>query len=64
MSEINGSVWQNKVAAVRVIPYLARQRIKFNKKVSSLLDTTQEGLGLLDDKGDGPHDKGDAEAAQ
>ncbi|KAF9440297.1 hypothetical protein P691DRAFT_688152, partial [Macrolepiota fuliginosa MF-IS2] len=41
--------WQNKVAAFRVIPYLARQKIKLMTKVRELLDALQEGLDVLEE---------------
>ncbi|KAJ3553414.1 hypothetical protein NP233_g12649 [Leucocoprinus birnbaumii] len=49
LSELDGSVWQNKVAAFRVVPYLARRSIKFNDKVKELLDSSREGLEILEE---------------
>ena len=33
LAELDGAIWQNKVAAFRVIPYLARKEISYNKEV-------------------------------
>lgn len=49
LAELDGSVWQNKVAAVRVVPYLARKRVEHSDKVRALLDTSEEELGLLEE---------------
>ena len=33
LAELDRAIWQNKVAAFRVIPYLARKEISYNKEV-------------------------------
>ncbi|XP_006459192.1 hypothetical protein AGABI2DRAFT_116167 [Agaricus bisporus var. bisporus H97] len=48
VAEFNGSVWQNKVAAYRVVPYLARQQIEFGPNIQELLDTSGHELELLE----------------
>ncbi|XP_006456243.1 hypothetical protein AGABI2DRAFT_55700, partial [Agaricus bisporus var. bisporus H97] len=48
LADYNGAVWQNKVAAFRVIPYFTREKIKFGKEVQKLLDSTEEELKLLE----------------
>ena len=47
LAELDGSVWQNKVAAFRVIPYLARRKMSFGKKVQDLLDASEVDLREL-----------------
>jgi len=50
LAELDKAVWQNKVAAFRVVPYLARKEIPHNKKVKQLLDTPEESVCLLKKK--------------
>ena len=50
MAELDGSVWQNKVAAFRVIPYLAWKEISYEKEVNQLLDTLEESIKALENK--------------
>jgi len=42
--ELDGSVWQNKVAAFRVLSYLFRRKLNFNLKVKELLDALEKNL--------------------
>jgi len=44
LAELDGSVWQNKVAAFRVLLYLSRRKLNFNSKVKALLDISEENL--------------------
>jgi len=50
LAELDGSVWQNKVAAFRVIPYLARKEISYKKEVKRLLDAPEESIKALEDR--------------
>ena len=52
LAELDESVWQNKVAAFRVIPYLARKEISYNKEVKDLLDAPEESVKALEEKMD------------
>ena len=47
LAELDGSVWQNRVAAFRVIPYLPRKKIDFTREVQGLLDASEEDLKEL-----------------
>ena len=40
-------MWQNKVAAFRVLPYLSRRKLNFNSEVKELLDASEESLREL-----------------
>jgi len=44
LAELDSSVWQNKVAAFRVLPYLSRKKLDFNLEVKDLLDASEESL--------------------
>ena len=48
VSEMTGAVWQNKVAAFRVIPYYPRRSIEIPDGVMSIIDTNEDGLRLID----------------
>jgi len=50
LAELDGTVWQNKVVAFRVIPYLTRKEISYNKEVRQLLDAPEEIICLLEEK--------------
>ena len=45
---MTGAVWQNKVAAFRVIPYYPRRSIEIPDGVMSIIDTNEDGLRLID----------------
>jgi len=47
LAELDGSVWQNKVAAFRVLPYLSRKKLDFNSEVKDLLDASKINLQEL-----------------
>ena len=44
LAELNGSVWQNKVVAFRVLPYLSRRKFDFEREVKNLLDASKKSL--------------------
>jgi len=44
LAELDSSVWQNKVAVFRVLPYLSRRKLNFNLEVKELLDASEENL--------------------
>ncbi|KXN84949.1 hypothetical protein AN958_11891, partial [Leucoagaricus sp. SymC.cos] len=42
LAELDGSIWINKVAAFRVVPYLMHTWIKFSARVQEALDASPE----------------------
>jgi len=50
LAELDGAIWQNKVATFRVILYLARREIPYAKEVKQLLDALEESICLLKEK--------------
>jgi len=44
LAELDSSVWQNKVAAFKVLLYLSRKKLDFNSEVKDLLDASEESL--------------------
>jgi len=44
LAELSSPVWQNKVAAFRVLLYLSRRKLNFNLEVKELLDASEENL--------------------
>jgi argonaute-like protein implicated in RNA metabolism and viral defense len=47
VAEMNGAVWQHKVARFRVIPYFAREKIDLPEGIMSIIDTDQETLDKI-----------------
>jgi len=47
LAELDGSVWQNRVAAFWIISYLPRKKIDFTREVQGLLDISEENLKKL-----------------
>ena len=50
LAELDGAVWQNRVTVFRVVPYLARKEISYNKEVKQLLDAPEESICRLEEK--------------
>ena len=50
LAELDGAVWQNRVTVFRVVPYLARKEISYNKEVKQLLDAPEESICRLKEK--------------
>ncbi|KAF7783144.1 hypothetical protein Agabi119p4_2520 [Agaricus bisporus var. burnettii] len=52
LAEMDGSVWHNKVATKRVVPYLARKRIELPQNLKEMIDVSPETLLELQDDED------------
>ena len=50
MAELDSSVWQNKIVAFRIIPYLAWKEISYEKEIKRLLDASEESIKALEDR--------------
>jgi len=50
LAELDGSVWQNKVVAFRVLPYLSRRKFDFKREVKDFVGriTSSEGKVVLE----------------
>ena len=44
LAEMNGAVWQQKVAKFRVIPYFAREKIEIPDGIMAIIDADESEL--------------------
>jgi len=51
VAELDGSVWQSKIGAFRVIPYFARRKIDLPEKFDNIIDADNEVLNEIKNTG-------------
>ncbi|KIM35098.1 hypothetical protein M413DRAFT_48089, partial [Hebeloma cylindrosporum] len=49
VAEMDGSVWQQKVAAFRIIPYFAQRSLTLPENIHKILDQDEETLKKIDE---------------
>ena len=52
LAEVDGSVWHQKVARFRVVPYFARERIKLPEGILAIIDCSEEVLDRIEAQAD------------
>ena len=48
LAEVDGSVWHQKIARFRVVPYFARERIKLPEGILAIIDCNEEILDRIE----------------
>ena len=51
VAEMDGSVWQSKIGAFRVIPYFARKKIDLPENFDNIIDADNEILNEIENTG-------------
>ncbi|KIM40428.1 hypothetical protein M413DRAFT_73156 [Hebeloma cylindrosporum] len=49
VAEMDGSVWQQKVTAFRIMPYFARRSLTLPENIHEILDQDEEALKKIDE---------------
>ena len=51
IAELDGSVWQSKIGAFRVIPYFARKKIDLPENLDNIINADNEILNEIENTG-------------